>query len=75
MVKNISIFVATHKKYKMPDDNLYISLQVGAECKEKINGYLQDNDKKDNISPKNPYFCELTGLYYVWKIYLLIMSV
>ena len=67
MVKNISIFVATHKKYKMPDDNLYISLQVGAECKEKINGYLQDNDKKDNISQKNPYFCELTGLYYVWK--------
>ena len=66
-MKNISIFVASHKKYKMPEDKIYIPLQVGAEGKEKINGYIQDNDKIDNISKKNPYFCELTGLYYIWK--------
>lgn len=66
-MKSISIFVASHKKYKMPEDKMYIPLQVGAEGKEKINGYIQDNSKADNISSKNPYFCELTGLYYIWK--------
>ena len=66
-MKNILIFVASHKKYKMPEDKMYIPLQAGAEGKEKINGYIQDNSKADNISSKNPYFCELTGLYYIWK--------
>ena len=66
-MKSISVFVVSHKKYKMPEDKMYIPLQVGAEGKEKINGYIQDNDKIDNISKKNPYFCELTGLYYIWK--------
>ena len=51
----------------MPEDKMYIPLQAGAEGKEKINGYIQDNSKADNISSKNPYFCELTGLYYIWK--------
>lgn len=66
-MKSISVFVVSHKKYKMPEDKMYIPLQVGAEGKEKINGYIQDNSKADNISSKNPYFCELTGLYYIWK--------
>lgn len=66
-MKSVSVFVVSHKKYKMPEDKMYIPLQVGAECKEKINGYIQDNSKADNISSKNPYFCELTGLYYIWK--------
>ena len=66
-MKSISIFVVSHKKYEMPEDKMYIPLQVGAEGKEKINGYIQDNSKADNISSKNPYFCELTGLYYIWK--------
>lgn len=66
-MKSISVFVVSHKKYKMPEDKMYIPLQAGAEGKEKINGYIQDNSKADNISSKNPYFCELTGLYYIWK--------
>lgn len=63
---NIKIIVAAHKKYQMPEQNMYIPLQVGAEGKEKIEGYKLDNEG-DNISKKNPYFCELTGLYYAWK--------
>lgn len=64
-MKDIKIIVATHKKYQMPEDNMYIPLQVGKEGKESL-GYKEDNIG-DNISNKNPYFCELTGLYWAWK--------
>ena len=62
---NIKIIVATHKKYQMPQDNIYFPLHVGVKGKENI-GFVGDNTG-DNISGKNPYFCELTGLYWAWK--------
>lgn len=49
----------------MPDDPIYIPLHVGKLGKESI-GY-QGDDVGDNISAKNLYFCELTGLYWAWK--------
>ena len=64
-MKNIKIIVATHKEYQMPSDNIYLPLQVGAEGKKDL-GYQKDNTG-DNISKKNPFFCELTGLYWAWK--------
>lgn len=64
-MKDIKIIVATHKKYKMPQDNIYIPVQVGAEGKEDL-GYQKDNEG-ENISSKNQYYCELTGLYWAWK--------
>ena len=64
-MKKISVIVATHKKYQMPTDSLYIPVQVGAEGKDDL-GYTRDNTG-DNISTKNPFFCELTGLYWAWK--------
>ena len=59
------IIIAAHKKYRMPTFSCYVPLQVGAEGKEPI-GYVRDNTG-DNISRKNPSFCELTGLYWAWK--------
>lgn len=64
-MKNIKIIVATHKKYKMPEDEIYLPVQVGAQGKESL-GYQKDNEG-NNISDKNSYFCELTGLYWAWK--------
>ena len=64
-MKNIKIIVATHKKYQMPNDDIYLPIHVGAEGKESI-GYEADN-VGENISNKNSYFCELTGLYWAWK--------
>ncbi len=64
-MKDIKVIVATHKEYKMPVDKMYLPLHVGAEGKKDL-GYTKDNTK-DNISLKNPYFCELTGLYWAWK--------
>ena len=62
---SIKIIIATHKKYWMPDDPMYIPVHVGAEGKESI-GYQRD-DEGENISRKNPNYCELTGLYWAWK--------
>lgn len=60
-MKDIKIIVAAHKKYDMPDNNLYLPVFVGADGKEDISGYKRD-DTGSNISIKNPNFCELTGL-------------
>lgn len=59
---NIKVLIATHKKYRVPNDSIYIPIQVGSTGKEGI-GYIRDNTG-DNISLKNPYYCELTGLYW-----------
>ena len=62
---NIKILVATHKKYWMPNDKVYLPVQVGKEGKEDL-GYIGDNTG-DNISIKNPNYCELTAIYWAWK--------
>lgn len=49
----------------MPDSCIYLPLHVGAEGKKKL-GYQGDNEG-ENISLKNPFFCELTGIYWAWK--------
>ena len=59
------IYIATHKKFNVPNLNGYCALQVGADGKEKY-GYLRDNIG-NHISGKNANYCELTGLYWIWK--------
>lgn len=59
------IYVMTHKKYSKPDLPEYMMLQVGAALHDDL-GYTADNTG-DNISEKNPNFCELTGIYWLWK--------
>lgn len=59
------IYIATHKKFNVPNLNGYCALQAGAEGKEKY-GYLRDNIG-NHISGKNANYCELTGLYWIWK--------
>ena len=67
-----AVFVVTHKSYRMPGDPVYVPLHVGAACshdtddQEQDLGYEKDNTG-ENISSRNPYFCELTGLYWAWK--------
>ena len=62
---NIQIIVATHKPYWMPEDGIYLPLQVGREGRPDL-GYTGDNTG-ENISAKNANYCELTGLYWAWK--------
>ena len=62
---DIKVLVATHKKYEMPKYSCYLPLHVGKKGKGNL-GYVGD-DTGENISEKNPYYCELTGVYWAWK--------
>lgn len=62
---DIKILVATHKEYRMPKDNMYLPIQVGAESKQSF-GFQRD-DIGENISSANPRMCELTAIYWAWK--------
>ena len=65
-MKNIKLIIATHKEFQMPQNKeLYLPIQVGSEGKDDL-GYQRDNTG-ENISLLNPYYCELTGLYWAWK--------
>lgn len=62
-----TVFVITHKPYeKKIADQHFVLLQVGAEGKDHFCDFADDNGK-DNISSKNKNYCELTGLYWIWK--------
>lgn len=59
------IYICTHKAFPVPDLEGYIPIRVGA-AKPEIPGSCSD-DTGDNIAEKNPNFCELTALYWIWK--------
>ena len=63
--KDVIILIATHKKYRMPKDDIYLPIHVGKEGKSDL-GYIGDDTGK-NISDKNASWCELTGLFWGWK--------
>ena len=69
---SVKVIVASHKKYHMPTDTMYLPLHVGAAGKlDSVGrpldlGYQKD-DVGNNISELNDSFCELTGLYWAWK--------
>ncbi len=64
--EKVTVIIATHKKYRMPEDSMYLPVHVGAEGKDIDLGYTKDNTG-ENISKKNASYCELTGLYWAWK--------
>lgn len=60
------IYIAAHKEFeKVTMEPGYIPLHVGRAGKADL-GYVGD-DTGDSISEKNKSFCELTGLYWIWK--------
>lgn len=63
----MSMYVITHKSFNYQSlPSGYVPLLVGAESKPNPDNFLQDNNGQ-NISQKNYSFCELTGLYWMWK--------
>ena len=61
-----TIYIAAHKEFNVITDGAYAPLFCGAEGKESCFGYQRD-DKGENISKDNGRFCEITGLYWMWK--------
>ena len=62
---SIKIFVCTHKKFEMDLPQEYEIIHVGAYNNNDM-GYTKDSIG-ENISSLNSSFCELTGLYWIWK--------
>ena len=65
-MNDIKIFQAFHKSYPRNKGSSWV-LPVGVSGYRE-EGFLTD-DVGDNISRLNPYFCELTVLYWIWKNY------
>ena len=65
MELDVKVGVAAHKPYWMPNSPMYLPVRVGAAGGESF-GFQPDNTG-DNISDRNPNYCELTGLYWMWK--------
>ena len=63
---DVKIVVATHKKYPLMKDDRYLPVFVGAAVSDSSLPYQRD-DQGDNISNKNSYYSELTGLYWAYK--------
>ncbi len=60
------IFICAHKEVKLPKHEFFLPIQAGAAVHKKIDSYQPDSEG-ENISEKNPHFCELTCHYWAWK--------
>lgn len=68
-MKKTSIYVCYHKPCDMLPDPIFRYIYCGAAVNGEDNympGTLRD-DADDNISALNPYFCECTAIYWIWK--------
>ena len=65
-MSNIKIFVCAHKEVPLPQHPYFLPIQAGAALHDHITGF-QPDDERENISIKNPHFCELTCHYWAWK--------
>ena len=65
-MSNIKIFICAHTEVALPQHPYFLPVQAGAALHAPIPGYQPDNEG-DNISIKNPHFCELTCHYWAWK--------
>lgn len=67
MTDNIKIYVSCHKDCYMPKGEFFFPIQVGAQnARVRFPDILHD-DTGENISEKNPTYCELTAQYWAWK--------
>lgn len=65
--RDITIGIAMHKPYPVPQGDIYLPIHVGAALHPDVLSDIQGDNIGDNISKLNPYFCELTALYWLWK--------
>ena len=72
---NIKIFLSYHKPSTLLKNEIFTPIHVGRALQTKRsdfnNKWLTENligdDEGENISNKNPNFCELTAQYWAWK--------
>lgn len=65
-MKAVRIIVCCHKRDVMARQEPYMPVHVGSILSDKDLS-IQSDAEGDNISSKNPNYCELTGMYWAWK--------
>lgn len=63
----IRIFVTTHKDVVKPKSRILQPVQVGLKPGSYRFPWAFHDDEGENISFKNPMYCELTTQYWAWK--------
>lgn len=63
---NCKVLVCCHKQDVHANGTPYFPIQVG-KALSSVDLDFQGDDSGDNISEKNPSYCELTGMYWAWK--------
>ncbi len=64
---DITIAVAMHNPYAHAEDTMYLPVHVGADLHPEVLTNIAGDNTGDNISQLNPYFSELTAMYWLWK--------
>ena len=64
---DVKVLVAAHKNYAMPKDPMYLPVFVGKDLHPDVNHTFQGDNTGNNISQQNPYYNELTAIYWGWK--------
>lgn len=67
MKSNIKIYVSCHKECFLPNRSFMYPIQVGAKNAATRFPNILHDDEGENISEKNPMYCELTAQYWAWK--------
>lgn len=68
-MSKVYIFVASHKPGPKYAEGVYVPIHVGraiSKYKAEMAGMIGD-DTCENISEKNPAYCEMTAHYWIWK--------
>ena len=63
----IKIYISCHKECYIPNHPMLFPVQVGAANANKRFEGMYHDDEGENISEKNPSYCELTAQYWAWK--------
>lgn len=63
---DIKILVAHHKFGFVYKDDVFLPIHVGKEI-SNTDLNIQGDNAGDNISALNPYYCEVTAIYWAWK--------
>lgn len=69
MKNKLQIFVVAHKPSPIPQSEVLVPIHVGraaSRYQEEMGDYIGD-DTGENISAKNPQYCEMTAHYWIWK--------
>lgn len=65
--QDVRIIVTTHKDVVVPKSEILQPIQVGPGNKSNRFDWALHDDEGDNISDKNPMYCEITTQYWAWK--------